>query len=70
SLAPFAAFEATYDHKEGANGFNSLKGWEIGADYAWAKNIVSTLKYFNGKDTLRTTDDKVTGVWSRVDFLF
>ena len=70
SLAPFAAFEATYDHKEGANGFNSLKGWEIGADYAWAKNIVSTFKYFNGKDTLLTTDDKVTGVWSRVDFLF
>ena len=70
SLAPFAAFEATYDHKKGNAGFNSLKGWEIGADYAWAKNIVSTLKYFNGKDTLRTTDDKVTGVWSRVDFLF
>ncbi|MCI6097250.1 MAG: putative porin [Selenomonadaceae bacterium] len=70
SLAPFAAFEATYDHKEGFDGLNSLKGWEIGADYAWAKNIVSTLKYFNGKDTLLTTDDKVTGVWSRVDFLF
>ncbi|MSU07983.1 S-layer protein [Veillonellaceae bacterium WCA-693-APC-5D-A] len=70
SLAPFAAFEATYDHKAGTYGLNSLKGWEIGADYAWAKNIVSTLKYFNGKDTLLTTDDKVTGVWSRVDFLF
>ena len=70
SLAPFAAFEATYDHKAGFKGFNSLKGWEIGADYAWAKNIVSTFKYFNGKDTLLTTDDKVTGVWSRVDFLF
>ena len=70
SLAPFAAFEATYDHKEGFDRLNSLKGWEIGADYAWAKNIVSTLKYFNGKDTLLTTDDKVTGVWSRVDFLF
>lgn len=70
SLAPFAAFEATYDHKEGADGFNSLKGWEIGTDYAWAKNIVSTFKYFNGKDTLLPTNDKVTGVWSRVDFLF
>ncbi len=70
SLAPFAAFEATYDHKNGFAGLRSLKGWEIGADYAWAKNIVSTFKYFNGKDTLLTTDDKVTGVWSRVDFLF
>ena len=70
SLAPFAAFEATYDHKEGKDGYKSLKGWEIGADYAWAKNIVSTFKYFNGKDTLLSEKDKVTGVWSRVDFLF
>ena len=48
-----------------------MKGWEIGADYAWAKNIVSTFKFFTGKDTDKTVvQDKVTGVWSRVDFLF
>ena len=71
-LSPIAAFQATYDHKEGVNEFNSLKGWEIGADYAWAKNIVSTFKYFNGKDTdsIMSGADKVTGVWSRVDFMF
>ena len=70
-LSPIAAFQATYDHKEGINEFNSLKGWEIGADYAWAKNIVSTFKFFTGKDTDKTVvQDKVTGVWSRVDFLF
>ncbi len=69
-LAPFAAFAATYDHKAGAQGFNTLKGWEIGADYTFAKNIIATAKYFNGKDTALTTKDKVTGVWTRVDFLF
>ena len=74
SLSPIAAFQATYDHAEGFGGWNSLKGWELGASYAWAKNIVSTVKYFNGKDTNRNLSDagldKVTGVWSRVDFLF
>ena len=71
-LSPIAAFQATYDLKEGVNGWNSLKGWELGADYAWAKNIVSTLKFFTGKDTDSRVsgEDKVTGVWSRVDFLF
>ena len=72
SLTPIAAMQATYEHKNGVAGFKSLKGWEIGADYAWAKNIVSSFKYFNGKDTDsdQSGHDKVTGVWSRVDFLF
>lgn len=69
-LAPFASFAATYDHKDGAAGYKTLKGWEIGADYTFAKNIIATAKYFNGKDTAETTKDKVTGVWTRVDFLF
>ncbi len=74
SLSPIAAYQATYDHAEGILGWNSLKGWELGASYAWAKNIVSTVKYFNGKDTNKVLSDagvdKVTGVWSRVDFMF
>lgn len=69
-LAPFASFAATYDHKDGIAGYKTLKGWEIGADYTFAKNIIATAKYFNGKDTALTTKDKVTGVWTRVDFLF
>ena len=71
-LSPIAAFQATYDHKAGVAGYNSLKGWEFGADYAWAKNIVSTLKFFTGKDTdsAQSGKDKVTGVWSRVEFMF
>ena len=71
-LSPIAAFQTTYDLKKGVDGWNSLKGWELGADYAWAKNIVSTLKFFTGKDTdsAQSGKDKVTGVWSRVDFMF
>ena len=72
-LAPFATLVPTYDFKAGADdAFYTLKGWEIGADYTFAKNIVATAKYFNGKDTgaVRGTDDKATGVFTRVDFLF
>ncbi|MBR0327955.1 MAG: S-layer homology domain-containing protein [Selenomonadaceae bacterium] len=64
-LSPLAAFGATYDHKAGADGFSSLKGWEFGADYAFAKNIVATAKFFTGTDDLLKDKDKVTGLWSR-----
>ena len=71
-LAPFATLVPTYDFKAGYAGFYTLKGWEIGADYAIDKNIVATAKYFNGKDTGAKAgdDDKATGVFTRVDFLF
>lgn len=69
-LAPFATLVPTYDFKAGYAGFYTLKGWEIGADYAIEKNIVASAKYFNGKDTAATNNDKATGVWTRVDFLF
>ena len=69
-LAPFATLVPTYDFKAGAADLYTLKGWEIGADYAFAKNIIATAKYFNGKDTEKTNDDKATGVFTRVDFMF
>ena len=69
-LAPFATLVPTYDFKAGDAELYTLKGWEIGADYTFAKNIIATAKYFNGKDTALTTKDKVTGMWTRVDFLF
>lgn len=71
-LAPFATISYTYDFGNGNGGFAALKGWEIGANYTFTKNIVATAKYFNGKDTgaARGADDKATGVFTRVDFLF
>ena len=71
-LAPFATIAYTYDFGNGDAGFATQKGWEIGANYTFTKNIVATAKYFNGKDTgaKAGTDDKATGVFTRVDFLF
>lgn len=71
-LAPFATISYTYDFGNGDYGVASLKGWEIGTSYTFAKNIVATAKYFNGKDTAAKagTDDKATGVFTRVDFMF
>ena len=71
-LAPFATISYTYDFGAGDAGVASLKGWEIGTNYTFAKNIIATAKYFNGKDTaaIAGKDDKATGVFTRVDFLF
>lgn len=70
-LAPFATIAYTYDFGNGLGGYATLKGWEIGADYTFAKNIVATAKYFNGKDQgVVGADDKATGVFTRVDFMF
>lgn len=71
-LAPFATISYTYDFGNGDCGVASLKGWEIGTSYTFAKNIVATAKYFNGKDTAAEAgkDDKATGVFTRVDFMF
>lgn len=71
-LAPFATVSYTYDFGKGNLGFATLKGWEIGADYTFAKNIIATAKYFKGKDqnVAAGKDDKATGVFTRVDFLF
>ena len=71
-LAPFATISYTYDFGAGVAGVASLKGWEIGTNYTFAKNIIATAKYFNGKDTaaVEGKDDKATGVFTRVDFLF
>lgn len=71
-MAPFASIEPTYDFKKGYDELMTLKGWEIGANYTFTKNIIATAKYFNGKDTNAAAgkDDKATGVFTRVDFLF
>ena len=51
-LGSAVAVEPTFDAIE-----RGEKGWEVGGDYTFAKNVVGTLKYFNGryieKDTKR-----------------
>ena len=71
-LAPFASPVPTYN----ITGFNnSARGWEIGANYAFAKNIIGTAKYFIGKDDYAAhkfgnDGSKYTGVFTRLEFLF
>ena len=44
------------------------KGWEVGGDYTFAKNIVGTLKYFNGR-TLEG-DDKAHAYYGSLEYFF
>ena len=44
------------------------KGWEVGANYAPFKNVVTTLRYGNGKETW--TNNKVENLFGRVEFFF
>ena len=71
SLSPFAAAYATYDQSLGLLGYKSLKGIEIAGSYALEKNIVATVKYFLGRDTLAPDNkDRMTGVWTRIELFY
>ena len=65
-LGQAATFAPTYD---GAS--YGQKGWEIGTQYTFAKNIMGTVRYFNGKEIVATGDaDKVSKIFGRVEFFF
>ena len=44
------------------------KGWELGGDYTFAKNIVGTLKYFNGRHI--TSDTKLNRFYGSLEYFF
>ena len=46
------------------------KGWEVGGNYTFAKNVVGTLVYFNGKDIELTTNDKVSTFFGQLQYFF
>lgn len=49
----------------------SLKGVEIAGSYALERNIVATVKYFLGRDTLAPDNkDRMTGVWTRIELFY
>ena len=66
-LGQVATFAPTYD----GVGYGE-KGWEIGTQYTFAKNILGTVRYFNGKQISATGDDnnKVYKIFGRVEFFF
>ncbi len=62
-LGQNVALAPTYD-----GAWAGTKGWEIGTNYAVAKNTVASLKYFNGKTI--AGDNDASKVFGRVQFLF
>ena len=44
------------------------KGWEVGGDYTFAKNVVGTLKYFNGRGI--TFDTKRSHFYGSLEYFF
>lgn len=46
------------------------KGWELGAKYTFARNIVGTLIYADGKDIEKSANDDYKRFFGRVEFFF
>ena len=44
------------------------KGWEVGGDYTFAKNVVGTLKYFNGRNI--ASDKKLNHFYGSLEYFF
>ena len=62
-LGTDVAFNPTFDAiKKGE------KGWEVGGDYTFAKNVVGTLKYFNGRQL--SDDKKLNRFYGSLEYFF
>ncbi len=44
------------------------KGWEVGVNYTFAKNILGKVQYYSGKELY--SDNKVNAVWTELGFYF
>ena len=64
-LGNTATISPTYDAIK-----NGQKGWELGAQYAFAQNILGTVKYFTGKDLVDTGDTNASKLFGQVEFFF
>ena len=62
-LGSMVAFKPNFDATE-----KDEKGWEVGGDYTFAKNIVGTLKYFNGREI--STDTKRNRFYGSLEYFF
>lgn len=67
-LGEFASIAPTYDGAQ-----RGTKGWEIGANYAVAENIVATLRYYDGKNLgvdHGNNDADYNRIFGSVEFFF
>ena len=46
------------------------KGWEIGGNYTFAKNVVGSVLYFDGHKIDLNNNDSVKKGWARLEYLF
>ena len=46
------------------------KGWEVGTNYTVLKNVVATLKYYNGKGIITPDQINAKKLFGRVEFFF
>lgn len=63
-IEAFSAIAPTYDDIIGAG----YKGAVVGASYVPAENILATVEYFDGKDTV--FDQDASKFFANVDFFF
>lgn len=72
-LSPTATPFPTYDTVF-SNGTwdarNNTKGWKVGVDYTFMKNIVGSLQYFDGKIIKAGQNDKARRIFGQVTFSF
>ena len=66
-LGAYATLHPTYD-----GAMAGTKGWEIGTQYTFAKNVLGTIRYFNGKVITSGGDtaNKVSRIFGRIEFFF
>jgi len=62
-LGSAVAVEPTFDAIDAG-----YKGWEVGGDYTFAKNVVGTLKYFNGRNL--DGDAKAHAYYGSLEYFF
>jgi len=66
-LSPTASPFPTYDARYG----NNSKGWKVGVDYTFMKNVVGSIQYFDGKLVNGAAGhDKVRRLFTQLTFSF
>lgn len=73
SFGLYAAYRYLGDAVAEYHGFDGVdvgqRGWEIGGDYTFSKNIIGTLKYFKGTE-IQNTDNGASKFYGTLDYFF
>ncbi|WP_295916554.1 S-layer homology domain-containing protein [Anaerovibrio lipolyticus] len=67
TASPWATYDTVYWNNDRRIG---TKGWKVGVDYTFMKNIVGSIQYFDGKVVNRGGNDKARKIFTQVTFSF